>query len=220
MKRIVIVLLIVAAGLLALTTNKRAAAQAIAQPQQPSGQMQVQQTQVQQTQLRIPPTPVRSSPIAIDRSKWFAQIHAQAQAQAAGQTQPQAQPAPTPRSQAVVLEASEVYTYQPVSCDSWNSAYAGFWVFNSSSSPGAPTFPQMAWNYNSSCVTVTNECGGLFGAGVYTQCGSETGLPPEPMQLADVLAQLLDNGFQIISVQTPSGQFTGPMQFVLVKPRN
>jgi hypothetical protein len=210
MKRITIPLsIIVAAGLLALATNKRAVAQATAQTQQPSQQMQ----------LRIPPSPVHGNPIAIDRSKWFAQI--QAQAQAAGQTQPQAQPAPTPRSQAVVLEAQEVYSSQQLSCDSWNSAYAGLWVYNSSSSPGAPTFPQMAWNYNSSCFTVTNECGGLFGPGVYTQCGSETGLPPQPMQLADVLAQLLDNGFQIISVQTPSGQFGGgPMQFVLVKPHN
>ena len=201
-KTFLLISIIIVAGLLLLATNKRAAAQATAQPQQPSGQMQ----------SWTPPTPVHSSPMAVDRSKWFAQT--QSQAQTAGQTLP----APTPRSQAVVLEASEVYSYQQVSCDSWNSAYDGFWVVNSSSSPGAPTFPQMAWNYNSSCFTVTNECGGLFGPGIYTQCGSLTGLPPEPMQLADVLAQLLDNGFKIISVQTPSGQFTGPMQFVLVKP--
>jgi hypothetical protein len=203
MKRIIFVSIIVVAGLLVLATNKRASAQpqATAQPQQSSGQMQ----------SRTPPTPVHSSAIAVDRLKWFNQ------AQTKARTPSKTPLAPSPRSQAVVLEASEVYTYEQISCDSYNDAYAGFWVINSSSSPGAPTFPQLAWNYNSSCFTVTNECGGLFGGGTYTQCGSLTGLPPEPMQLADALAQLMDDGFKIISIQTPSGQGYGPMQFVLVK---
>lgn len=113
------------------------------------------------------------------------------------------------RHQAVVLNEQEYYTSQQLSSNVWATGYAGMQVYNCSSSRGAPTFPAGASVYVSGCFT--NEFGQV-------QWGYSTNTT-QPVQIAEAIAQLLDEGFRIVSIHTPSEQNgIGPTKYVFVKP--
>jgi len=118
-----------------------------------------------------------------------------------------AEPKPQ-KHQAVVLHTQEHYEYQRLSVQETTSRYAGMRVYNSSSSPGAPVFTNLAYYYTSEYRT--NEFGQVQ-QGYYEET-------TKPIQIADAIAQLLDDGFRIVNVETPSDQFgSGPTRYVFVK---
>ena len=113
------------------------------------------------------------------------------------------------KHEAVVLQSHENYTYKQLSSNAWTSGFAGMRVYNSSSSAGAPVFTNLAWH--SSSAAFTNEFGG-----VEQGRSSET---TKPSQIGDAIAQLLDDGFRILSISTPSDTSgNGPTTYVFVKP--
>src|SRR5262249_29811259 len=114
--------IVIVAGVLALATSKRAAAQ--------PGNASVQ------TPIQVPLTAVPQRAAGEHPAKL---AHTQIQP-------PSVAPA---RSQVVVLEATEYYTYAQTASNMWTSGYAGYRVNNSSSSVGAPTFPNLAYAYTS-----------------------------------------------------------------------
>jgi hypothetical protein len=116
---------------------------------------------------------------------------------------------PASRHQSVILHAQEYYTYGQTARDTWTNSYAGFKVYNSSSSPGAPVFPNAAHAYISG--NFTNE----FGQVQQSRSVELT----EPAELGDAIAQLLEAGFRLVSTQTPSDQYGyAPTLFIFVKP--
>lgn len=100
------------------------------------------------------------------------------------------------KHQVVVLHAQEWSNNQQISTNTFSYQYAGMRVYNSSSSPGAPTFTNLTVVNCYNCYS-TNQFGGVvYGTSTETTTTSD---------LAEDIALCMDRGFVVSSIVQNNG---------------